>query len=133
MDKYDEVLASGSLAFEKMDRGQRYLDQMIVVSTQARGDSYRVAIRIRMKSAESVDLYKGDFCNLVLLPNGKYCLCKVRQELGFLLTRPTKSPTLYCFIPHIVTTDKRVIGTIQDGLILFPAGSFTAAAKPEGE
>lgn len=123
MDKYDEVLASGSL-ISKKTRSTRRSTTEIVVTTQKRNEGSRISIRVPPKIAESVDLARGDYCNLVILPCGKYCLCKVRQHLGFVLSGVTKSHTLYCYIPHIATTVDKVIGSVEGFLIVFPEGSF---------
>jgi len=123
MDKYEEILASGSLIVKKT-RPTRRSTTDIVVTTQKRYGGCRISIRIPPKIAQSADLAKGDYCNLVILPCGKYCLCKVRQHLGFILSGVTKSHTLYCYIPHIATTVDKVIGSVEGFLIVFPEGSF---------
>jgi len=123
MDKYDEVLSTGALITKKT-RSTRRSTTEVVVTTQKRYEGSRISIRVPPKIAEFVDLGRGDFCNLVILPCGKYCLCKVRQHLGFVLSGVSKSHTLYCYIPHIATVGEKIIGEVKDGLIVFPEGSF---------
>jgi len=130
MDKYDAVLASGSL-IAKRTRVSRQSNTEITVTSQERFQGSRITIRIPPKIAESVDFAKGDHCSLVILPCGKYCLCKVRQNLGFILSNAKKSHSLHCSIPHITTTVEKVIGFVEDGLIMFPEGSFNEVSIPE--
>lgn len=131
MDKYEQIEALGSFIVEKK-RSVRSLVKGAVATTQKRTNSSRVSIRMTVKTAESVGLEKGCYCNLALLPSGKYCLCKVRDHLGYILTTASSTPnTLYCFIPYVETVEPKAIGKVEDGLILFPEGSFNALPVSE--
>lgn len=131
MDKYEQIEALGPFVVDKR-RSVRVPSKEVMVTTQKRSNGSRISIRMTIKTAESVGLEKGCYCNLVLLPSGKYCLCKVRDYLGYMLTTASNVPsTLYCFIPYIETVEAKVIGKIEEGLILFPEGSFNVLSVPE--
>lgn len=129
MIDYTEILNTGELLVPKKRgsaKGERRKE--VLATTHRIMGGGRVSIAIPNSVCKELGLAKGESFNLVALPNGKTCVCKVRPDLGFRLTRSnvsSRSNIHYLFLPRLeTTTDGPVEGLIEDGLIVFKEGSF---------
>ena len=129
---YDEVLRVGRVMGSKLRR--RSSEKGVVVTTNVNSKGERLAIAISFNICKELDLHRGESFNIVELPNGRICLCKVREALGFKLTgNSTRSRSHYLYIPRFRTVKDTVIGVIEDGLIMFEAGSFEATGDDSND
>ena len=121
MVDYEKILNSGNIISPKKLASERVLKPLEVY---AKSTERRCYISIPSSLVETLGFVKGDCFNIVALPNGKFCLCKVRSSLGFAIYK-SEGRVHYINIPRLKTKDySRVLGFVEDGLILFPPGSF---------
>lgn len=131
MIDYSEILNTGELLVPKKRGSAKGACRKEVLATTHRNKGgSRVAIAIPNSVCKDLGLVKGESFNLVTLPNGKICLCKVRADLGFRLAQSNiinRSRIHYVFLPRLeTTTTEAIVASIEDGLIVFEEGSFNS-------
>lgn len=129
MVDYEKLLESGNIVAPRIRGSYGERRKAVIATTHNNADGGRVSIAIPYSFCKELDLNRGEAFTIVMFPSGKYCLCKVREGLGYKLTASkrenSRTKLHYVYIPRLVTRDKKaVLGYIEDGLIMFDEGSF---------
>lgn len=126
MVDYDDLLNSGYIVAPRLRKERDAVVTEVTIKTHRNSKGVRAVIAIPPSVYKELGFEREDHFNVVILPSGKYCLCKVRPHLGYKTTTNTeKAKTRYLYIPRLETKNDGIfIGYIEDGLIVFPEGSF---------